>query len=39
MEIENIIAAPSKTNKLWNVDTVGWESRDITTQKFESDWA
>ena len=36
MEIENDSAAPNKTNQLWNVDTVEWESRDITTQPGEN---
>ena len=32
---QNASAAPSRTNQLWNVDTIGWESRDITTQPGE----
>ena len=35
MEIENAGTEPSKTNQLWNIDTVGWKSRDITAQPGE----
>ena len=35
MEIQNAGATPSKTNQLWNADTVGWESMDIATHPGE----
>ena len=37
MEIGNANATPSKSNQLWNVNTVRWESRDVTTQPWEID--
>ena len=37
MEIRNASATPSKSNQLRNVNTIGWESRNITTQPGEID--
>ena len=35
MEIQNASTTPSKSNQLRNVNTVRWESRDVTTQPWE----
>ena len=35
MEIQNASTAPSKSNQLRNVNTIRWESRDVTTQPWE----
>ena len=35
MEIENASTTPSKSNKLRNVNTVRWESWNLTTQPWE----
>ena len=35
MEIQNASTTPSKSNQLRNVNTVGWESRNVTTQPWE----
>ena len=35
MEIQNASTTPSKSNQLRNVNTVRWESGDVTTQPFE----
>ena len=35
MEIQNTNATPCKSNQLRNVNTVRWETRDITTQPGE----
>ena len=37
MEIQNASTTPSKSNQLRNVNTVRWESRNITTQPGEID--
>ena len=37
MEIRNASATPSKSNQLRNVNTIGWKSRNITTQPGEID--
>ena len=37
MEIGNASATPSKSNQLRNVNTIRWESRNITTQPGEID--
>ena len=37
MEIQNASATPSRSNQLRNVNTIGWESRNITTQPGEID--
>ena len=37
MEIQNASTTPSKSNQLRNVNTVRWESRDVTTQPLEID--
>ena len=38
MEIRNSSATPSKSNKLRNINTIRWESRNITTQPGEIDY-
>ena len=35
MEIQNASTTPSKSNQLRNVNTVRWESRNVTTQPWE----
>ena len=35
MEIQNASATSSKSNQLRNVNTVGWESWNVTTQPWE----
>ena len=35
MEIQNASTTSSKSNKLRNVNTVGWESWNVTTQPWE----
>ena len=35
MEIQNGSTTPSKSNQLWNVNTVRWESGNVTTQPWE----
>ena len=35
MEIENAGTTPSKSNQLRNVNTVRWESGNVTTQPWE----
>ena len=35
MEIQNASTTPSKSNQLRNVNTVGWESWNVTTQPLE----
>ena len=37
MEIQNATTSPSKSNQLQNVNTVRWESRNITNQPGEID--
>ena len=37
MEIQNASRTPSKSNQLRNVNTVRWESRDVTTQPWGID--
>ena len=37
MEIQTACTLPSKSNQLRNVNTVRWESRNITTQPGEFD--
>ena len=37
IEIQNASATPSKSNQLRNVNTIRWESRNITTQPGEID--
>ena len=37
MEIQNASTTPSKSKQLINVNTVRWESRNITTQLGEID--
>ena len=37
METQNTSTAPSKSNHMRNVNTVRWESRNITTQLGEID--
>ena len=37
MEIQDASTAPSKCNQLWNLKTVRFESRKITTQPVEID--
>ena len=38
MEIQNASTTPSKSNKLRNVNTVRWETRNITTKPGEIDY-
>ena len=35
MEIQNPSATSSKSNQLWNVNTLRWESGNVTTQPWE----
>ena len=35
MEIQNASTTSSKSNQLQNVNTVGWESWNVTTQPWE----
>ena len=35
MEIQNASTTSSKSNQLGNVNTVGWESWNVTTQPWE----
>ena len=35
MEIQNVSTTPSKSNQLRNVNTVRWESWNVTTQPWE----
>ena len=35
MEIQNASTSPNKSNQLRNVNTVGWQSRNVTTQPWE----
>ena len=37
MEIQNASTTPSKSNQLRNVNTVQWESGNVTTQPWEID--
>ena len=35
MEIQNVSTKPSKSNEMRNVNTVRWESGNVTTQPLE----